>query len=122
MASLNYFSDRSLGPEVAERAIALWDVCSDGARPPGPARLTHLGTSGNAVYRVDPGRSREMGGTGLGLSIVKHLVIAMHGEVYVTDNPTGGAIFRVTLPAAPVRDAMGGADDQTNGLASASAP
>ena len=56
------------------------------------------------------------------LSIVKHLVIAMHGEVYVTDNPTGGAIFRVTLPAAPVRDAMGGADDQTNGLASASAP
>jgi two-component system phosphate regulon sensor histidine kinase PhoR len=51
-------------------------------------------------YRVDPGRSREMGGTGLGLSIVKHLVGAMRGEVCVTDNPTGGSIFRVTLPAA----------------------
>ncbi|MEY2935819.1 MAG: hypothetical protein RL033_6568 [Pseudomonadota bacterium] len=51
-------------------------------------------------YRVDPGRSREVGGTGLGLSIVKHLVGAMHGEVGVTDNPTGGSVFRVTLPAA----------------------
>lgn len=51
-------------------------------------------------YRVDPGRSREMGGTGLGLSIVKHLVGAMRGEVGVLDNPSGGAVFRVTLPAA----------------------
>jgi two-component system phosphate regulon sensor histidine kinase PhoR len=41
-----------------------------------------------------------MGGTGLGLSIVKHLVGAMHGEVGVIDNPTGGSVFRVTLPAA----------------------
>ena len=32
-------------------------------------------------YRVDPGRSKEMGGTGLGLAIVKHLVGAMNGEV-----------------------------------------
>jgi two-component system phosphate regulon sensor histidine kinase PhoR len=30
-------------------------------------------------YRVDPGRSRDMGGTGLGLSIVKHLVEALGG-------------------------------------------
>jgi two-component system phosphate regulon sensor histidine kinase PhoR len=51
-------------------------------------------------YRVDPGRSRDMGGTGLGLSIVKHLVGAMHGDVGVTDNPNGGSVFRVTLPAA----------------------
>lgn len=51
-------------------------------------------------YRVDPGRSREMGGTGLGLSIVKHLVNAMRGEVGVTDNPTGGSVFTVSLPAA----------------------
>lgn len=50
-------------------------------------------------YRVDPGRSRDMGGTGLGLSIVKHLVGAMRGDVGVLDNPTGGSVFRVTLPA-----------------------
>src|SRR5262249_33759681 len=34
-------------------------------------------------YRVDKGRSRQVGGTGLGLSIVKHLVGAMHGKVEV---------------------------------------
>ena len=37
-------------------------------------------------YRVDPGRSREMGGTGLGLSIVKHLVESLGGTIGVTDN------------------------------------
>jgi two-component system, OmpR family, phosphate regulon sensor histidine kinase PhoR len=72
------------------------DVCDDGTgiEPRHRARIFER------FYRVDPGRSREMGGTGLGLSIVKHLVVAMHGEVYVTDNPSGGSVFRVTLPAA----------------------
>jgi two-component system phosphate regulon sensor histidine kinase PhoR len=72
------------------------DVCDDGTgiEPRHRARIFER------FYRVDPGRSREMGGTGLGLSIVKHLVVAMHGEVYVTDNPTGGSVFRVILPAA----------------------
>jgi two-component system phosphate regulon sensor histidine kinase PhoR len=72
------------------------DVCDDGTgiEPRHRARIFER------FYRVDPGRSREMGGTGLGLSIVKHLVVAMHGEVHVTDNPTGGSVFRVTLPAA----------------------
>jgi two-component system phosphate regulon sensor histidine kinase PhoR len=72
------------------------DVCDDGTgiEPRHRARIFER------FYRVDPGRSREMGGTGLGLSIVKHLVVAMHGEVYVTDNPKGGSVFRVTLPAA----------------------
>ncbi len=72
------------------------DVCDDGAG----IEPRHRQRIFERFYRVDPGRSREMGGTGLGLAIVKHLVGAMHGEVGVTDNPTGGSLFRVTLPAA----------------------
>jgi two-component system, OmpR family, phosphate regulon sensor histidine kinase PhoR len=72
------------------------EVCDDGAGIEPRHRLRIF----ERFYRVDPGRSREMGGTGLGLSIVKHLVGAMHGEVGVTDNPSGGSVFRVTLPAA----------------------
>jgi two-component system phosphate regulon sensor histidine kinase PhoR len=51
-------------------------------------------------YRVDPGRSRELGGTGLGLSIVKHLVEAMDGRIGVDAHAPTGALFWVELPAA----------------------
>ena len=53
-------------------------------------------------YRVDPGRSREMGGTGLGLSIVRHLVERSGGSIQVHCPPEGGSVFAVTLPAAEV--------------------
>jgi two-component system, OmpR family, phosphate regulon sensor histidine kinase PhoR len=54
-------------------------------------------------YRVDPGRSREMGGTGLGLSIVKHLVEAMGGQLGVDPRSPHGSVFWFTAPrcAAP---------------------
>jgi two-component system phosphate regulon sensor histidine kinase PhoR len=50
-------------------------------------------------YRVDPGRSREMGGTGLGLSIVKHLVEGMGGSIFVEGRRPRGSRFVVRLPA-----------------------
>lgn len=53
-------------------------------------------------YRVDPGRSREMGGTGLGLAIVKHLVEAMDGSVGVVANEPRGSRFWVSLPPVGV--------------------
>jgi two-component system phosphate regulon sensor histidine kinase PhoR len=53
-------------------------------------------------YRVDGGRSRDMGGTGLGLSIVKHLVEAMSGAVGVESSPGRGSLFWFTLPLAAV--------------------
>jgi two-component system phosphate regulon sensor histidine kinase PhoR len=49
-------------------------------------------------YRVDPGRSREMGGTGLGLSIVKHLVESMSGELGVEPRRPRGSVFWLRLP------------------------
>jgi two-component system phosphate regulon sensor histidine kinase PhoR len=57
----------------------------------------HLPRIFERFYRVDTGRSRDMGGTGLGLSIVKHLVEAMGGEVSVESIPGKGATFAFTL-------------------------
>ncbi len=51
-------------------------------------------------YRVDPGRSRDMGGTGLGLAIVKHLVESMRGKVGVEPARVRGTVFWMTLPLA----------------------
>jgi two-component system, OmpR family, phosphate regulon sensor histidine kinase PhoR len=60
----------------------------------------HLARLFERFYRVDGGRSREMGGTGLGLSIVKHLVEAMNGDVGVDSQPGKGSTFWFTLPLA----------------------
>ncbi len=57
----------------------------------------HLPRLFERFYRVDNGRSRDMGGTGLGLSIVKHLVEAMGGEVSVESLPGKGSTFAFTL-------------------------
>ncbi|MBR5567942.1 MAG: HAMP domain-containing histidine kinase [Bacteroidales bacterium] len=48
-------------------------------------------------YRVDKGRSRQLGGTGLGLSIVKHAVQFHGGVITVENRPTGGLRFDFTL-------------------------
>ncbi|MBN1204643.1 MAG: PAS domain-containing protein [Myxococcaceae bacterium] len=60
----------------------------------------HLSRIFERFYRVDKGRSRDMGGTGLGLSIVKHLVGAMEGEVRVESQPNVGSTFVIFLPVA----------------------
>jgi two-component system, OmpR family, phosphate regulon sensor histidine kinase PhoR len=61
---------------------------------------SHLERIFERFYRIDAGRSRELGGTGLGLSIVKHLVESMRGTVEVQSEVGKGSIFRVRLPRA----------------------
>jgi two-component system phosphate regulon sensor histidine kinase PhoR len=67
----------------------------------------HLGRLTERFYRVDGSRSRETGGTGLGLSIVKHVVQRHGGEIDVQSEPGRGSRFRLTFPAARVRQRAG---------------
>ncbi len=74
--------------------VELW-VADDG---PGIS-AAHRERIFERFYRVDAGRSRELGGTGLGLAIVRHLVEAMGGTVTCEANEPTGARFRVWLQA-----------------------
>jgi len=58
----------------------------------------HLPRLFERFYRVDRGRSREVGGTGLGLAIVKHIALAHGGWVSVESRPGEGSTFTLHLP------------------------
>jgi len=53
-------------------------------------------------FRVDPGRSREMGGTGLGLAIVKHALQRHHGTLTIESQLGKGSTFRCAFPESRV--------------------
>ena len=48
-------------------------------------------------YRIDEGRSRELGGTGLGLAIAKWAVEANGGTIAL-ESTRAGSVFRISLP------------------------
>ena len=51
------------------------------------------------LYRGD--RSRSKRGLGLGLSLVKAIIMAHQGKIAVASRPDAGAVFTLSLPAAP---------------------
>ena len=83
-----------LGAQQTERGLRV-EISDSG---PG-IEPRHLPRLFERFYRVDSGRSRDMGGTGLGLSIVKHLVETMGGAIGVDSTPGRGSTFWFTLPA-----------------------
>ena len=82
-----------ISADVSESRVRL-TVADQGPGIP----ATHLPRIFERFYRVDAGRSRDLGGTGLGLAIVKHLAEAMNGTVGVDSQPGQGARFSITLP------------------------
>lgn len=76
-AGLGYLSVRDEGPGIDD---------------------VHLPRLTERFYRVDVGRSREMGGTGLGLAIVKHVLAGHGGRLLIESKPGQGSIFSCVLP------------------------
>lgn len=60
----------------------------------------HIPRLTERFYRVDKGRSREMGGTGLGLAICKHIVGHHRGSLQIKSQLGEGTRVTVTLPGS----------------------
>ena len=92
-------------------AVSVSDA-GEGIPPEHIPRLTER------FYRVDTGRSRELGGTGLGLAIVKHIVNRHRGTLRIASEVGEGSTFTVLLPTAAVENA----DQEDGKTAAAGAP
>lgn len=83
---------------ITVRAVRAADRIRISVADTGPGiEPRHLPRLFERFYRVDAGRSRELGGTGLGLAIVKHLVEVMGGSVSVESTVGAGTTFSFTL-------------------------
>ena len=78
-----------------EEGAIVFEVEDDG--PGIPAE--HLPRIFERFYRVDKGRSREVGGTGLGLSIAKHIVESHGGTIRAESRLGEGTKFLIRIPA-----------------------
>lgn len=60
----------------------------------------HIPRLTERFYRVDEGRSREVGGTGLGLAIVKHVLDRHNANLYIQSDIGMGSLFRCDFPVS----------------------
>lgn len=119
----------AMGPEGGEIRIRTENVSASEARaldhawmPPGDCVLIEVSDNGPGIPKEIIGKifepfftTKEVGkGTGLGLSTAYGIIKQQGGNIYVTSEPGGGAVFRIYLPrhdeddgeaAAPVADA-----------------
>ncbi len=83
----------TLGAAGRDGGIELW--VSDTGQGILSSHLPHIF---ERFYRVDKGRSRDVGGTGLGLSIVKHIARAHGGDAEAESTFGKGTTIRLRLP------------------------
>ena len=97
--AINYAGNGTKIELAAQRRGSQWHFTfSDNGAGVAAEHLPHLF---ERFYRIDKGRSRQMGGTGLGLAIVKN-AIQLHGGTIEARLPAeGGLAFNFTLPALP---------------------
>ncbi len=60
--------------------------------------IEHIPRLTERFYRVDEGRSREVGGTGLGLAIVKHIIERHEGTLTIQSEEGKGSLFSCDFP------------------------
>lgn len=83
---------------VARRNVAgeaIIEVIDDGPGIP----KEHQARIFDRFYRVDKGRSRDMGGAGLGLAITRWAVEVNNGRIELESEEGRGSTFRIMLPA-----------------------
>lgn len=66
----------------------------------------HVSRLTERFYRVDKGRSHEVGGTGLGLAIAKHAINRHQGEIHIKSELGKGSCFTAHFPVGRLVQAM----------------
>tara|TARA_Y100000589_G_scaffold74311_1_gene67643 strand:- start:2784 stop:4598 length:1815 start_codon:yes stop_codon:yes gene_type:complete len=106
------YSEKGSSVELAAQATVR-DCIDFTVRDTGPGIAPeHLHRLFERFYRVDKGRSREMGGTGLGLAIVKHVAQVHGGTVEVESTVGQGSMFAIRLPLMEPVESLGESVDQ----------